>query len=343
MSPGTTPQPEFDRLLDEIARSDARLAGAIRQLEENWRRPDPRDDALTESVALALRRGVAAGIFDVASMVRGFNRFAGEFQERQIDFLRSGRYREKSYDQVARAVYADDSYMESVYYPALLLSYVAAPNYRHILRALDATIARWRAAGVRRILDVASGHGLLLLFALQELPAAHGVAVDVAPAAARFALALQQATGWGEGRFGFEVTDVLGASPSALGGPFDAAICCELLEHVPQPERFLAAIHGALVPRGRLFLTAAVRMESVDHLTLFASIDELIELLGREGYRLESEASVPFVTRPPRDEAHRRKLLANPQLAATFVAECVRFERAASRAGWPPMKTTAGR
>lgn len=319
-----TPQPELDRLLDEIARVDAKLAGAIRKLEEDWRRPDPRDGELTERVALALRRGVAARLFDVPTLVRGFNHFAGEFHARQIDFLRSGRYHETSYDQVARAVYADDSYMESVYFPALLLSYVAAPNYRHILRSLDATIARWRAAGVRRILDVASGHGLLLLFALQELPAARGVAVDIAPAAAHFALALQQATGWGEGRFTFEVMDVLGASPSSLGGPFDAAICCELLEHVPQPERFLAAIRGALMPQGRLFLTAAVRMESVDHLTLFASIDELTELLVREGYRLENEASVPFVTRPPRDEAHRRKLLGNPQLAATFVAECVR-------------------
>jgi 2-polyprenyl-3-methyl-5-hydroxy-6-metoxy-1,4-benzoquinol methylase len=319
-----TPQPELDGLLDEIGTIDAKLVGTIRQLETDWRRADPRHDELTERVALALRRAVGAGLCDVATMVHAFNRFAGEFHERQLDFLRSGSYRENDYDQVTRDVYANDPYMESVYYPALLLSYLAAPNYRHILRALDATIARWRAAGVARILDVASGHGLLLLLALEELPAARGVAIDVAPAALRFASALQQATGWGEGRFSFELMDVLAASPSALGGPFDAAICCELLEHVPQPARFLAAIHGRLVPQGRLFLTAAVRMESVDHLTLFASIDELTQLLGREGYRLEHEASVPFVTRPPRDETHRRELLADPRLAATFVAECVR-------------------
>lgn len=318
------PQPEYERLVSELEAADARLAQSIRGLDASWGRDDTEDAALSECVAHALRRGADAGLYDVSTLAAAFSRFAGEFHARQIDFLRSGRYREADYEQVARAVYANDTYLETEYYPALLLSYLAAPNYRQLLRSFGRALGRWRAAGVRRIVDVASGHGLLLLLALERLPQAAGVAVDVAPAAQRFAEALQRATGWGAGRFRFAVADLL-ALPAGFAEPsFDAALCCELLEHVPEPALFLTTIHGLLAPGGRLFLSAAVRMESVDHLTLFRTTAEVAELLAKQGYRVEQESSVPFVSRPPHDEAHRRKLLANPLLAATFVAECVR-------------------
>jgi hypothetical protein len=72
---------------------------------------------------------------------------------------------------------------------------------------------------------------------------------------------------------------------------------------------------------GRLFVSAAVRMESVDHLTLFGSTDEVAALLAGEGFEVIEDMSVPFVTRRPRDAAHWNKLLHNPLVAATFVAE----------------------
>jgi hypothetical protein len=120
------------------------------------------------------------------------------------------------------------------------------------------------------------------------------------------------------------VTDVLDGSspPPALARPFDAAICCELLEHVPEPERFLHAIHARLRDGGRLFLSAAVRMESVDHLTLFKSTAQVAVLLADAGFAVVHEMSAPFVTRRPRDSAHWQKLLDNPTVPATFVADC---------------------
>lgn len=39
--------------------------------------------------------------------------------------------------------------------------------------------------------------------------------------------------------------------------PFDAMVCCEVLEHVPNPAEFIATAHAALRPDGWLFLTAA--------------------------------------------------------------------------------------
>jgi hypothetical protein len=67
-------------------------------------------------------------------------------------------------------------------------------------------------------------------------------------------------------------------------------------------------------------------MESVDHLTLFESTGAVAALLHAEGFEVVDEASVPFVTRAPRDAAHLARLLDDRNVAATFVAEYRRVE-----------------
>jgi SAM-dependent methyltransferase len=317
-------QGPFNLLLADIERVDPKLAHTTRQLEASWTTAEVRDAELTEIVAGMLQRAIEDGLFSLPTMIEGFNTFAHDFHERQGDFLRSGSYRARDYEEVRRDVYANATFMRTVYYPALLFSYLGAPNYRHLLRHLDATLSLWRDEGVTRLLEVASGHAFLLLFALHRLPEAIGVGTDIAPAAGHFAEALRGVTGWASQRFRMLVTDVLdgGCPHPELGVKFDAAICCELLEHVPEPERFLRAIHSRLRDGGRLFLSAAVRMESVDHLTLFESTGQVAKLLADAGFSIVQDMSAPFVTRRPRDASHWQKLLGNPLVAATFVADC---------------------
>lgn len=312
----------FVGLLEEISEIDPKLGESILQLEGSWKTGEIRDAELTEIVARVLRAAIDDGHFSLRAMVDGFNTFAHDFYERQLDFLRSGTYRAKDYNEVSREVYGDEGFMCTVYYPALVFSYLAAPNYRHMLRQFDQALATWRREGVTRVLDVASGHAFLLLFALNQLPDAVGVGTDISPAAGRFAPAMHRVTGWGPSRFRFAVTDVLVDGHADLAEPFDAAICCELLEHVPEPALFLRAIHRRLRPGGRLFLSAAVRMESVDHLTLFETTEKVAALLTDEGFDVVEEKSVPFVARAPRDASQWRRLLDNPKRAATYVAEC---------------------
>lgn len=318
--------PSFERLLTEIQTVDPQLAATTRRLEESWRSGEPRDEQLTELVASMLLDAIGAGLFTLPTMVQGFNTFAHDFMERQIEFLRSGTYRAKNYDEVSRDVYLNETFMCTVYYPALLLSYVASPNYRQILRELDRTLTSWGTGATNRVLDVASGHSFLLLFALSRLPRTQGVGTDIAQAAGKFAPALNALTGWAPGRFSFAVADFLEGKDPLLAEPFDAAICCELLEHVPNPALFLRAIRRSLRPGGQLFLSAAVRMESVDHLTLFQTTDEVAALVAAEGFEVVEEVSVPFVTRRPKDESQRQKLLTSPTVAATFIATCRRRE-----------------
>jgi 2-polyprenyl-3-methyl-5-hydroxy-6-metoxy-1,4-benzoquinol methylase len=312
----------FELFLRQITAVDPALASTTLGLEQSWGSGGGRDNELTELVTWTLERAIEQGMFTLSTMVEGYQAFAHEFHERQLEFLCSREYRAKNYAEVSRDVYLNDEYMARVYYPALLFSYLAAPNYRHILRRLDDTLGKWRAQNITRVCEVGSGHAFLLLFALRQLPLATGVGTDFAPAAGRFAEALQRVTGWGAGRFEFTVQNVLDEAAEASKGAFDAAICCELLEHVPEPERFLRVIHQRLRPGGRLFVSTAVRMDAVDHLTLFEDTGEVRALLADAGFAIIEEMSVPFVTRPPRDAARWQKLLADPHTAVTFLAEC---------------------
>jgi 2-polyprenyl-3-methyl-5-hydroxy-6-metoxy-1,4-benzoquinol methylase len=51
------------------------------------------------------------------------------------------------------------------------------------------------------------------------------------------------------------VVSLDGPFAERLGGPFGAVICCETIEHVACPRRFLAEVRGLLSPGGVLVLT----------------------------------------------------------------------------------------
>ena len=75
-------------------------------------------------------------------------------------------------------------------------------------------------AAVRRILDLGTGTGCLLLSALAEYGDAFGIGVDVSPAAARIARRNVQALG-----FTARAATIIGAWDAALVGRFDLLLC----------------------------------------------------------------------------------------------------------------------
>lgn len=85
----------------------------------------------------------------------------------------------------------------------------------------EALAAFPRREAVRRVLDLGTGTGCLLLAALTEFPAAKGIGVDIEPAAAMLARRNAAALGLAE-RAAF----VAGAWAAALaGGAFDLVLC----------------------------------------------------------------------------------------------------------------------
>ena len=114
--------------------------------------------------------------------------------------------------------------------------------------------ARYAFAGPRvaglRVLDAAcgSGYGSRML---RDAGARAVVGVDVAADAVVYARRRYATTG----------LDFVQADACAVAdlGPFDAVVSFETIEHLPDPERFLAACRAALRPGGTLFVASPYR------------------------------------------------------------------------------------
>jgi SAM-dependent methyltransferase len=251
-------------------------------------------DDVVETPLLLLNHLSGGSLAFVEEACRGYISFCETFYEKQIEFGRSAHYAASSYERVNAEVYQNAQYMAQVYYPALLLSYLFSSNYFHLYR----TFRDRFVPAVRNLrgyaCEIGIGHGLLSATLLSSAPALFGHGLDISPVAA-------QVTDRVSAFFGLrspivtELGDARHRIPLAGGSRYPVMICAEVLEHLPDPALLLRRIHEALSDGGLLFLTASINMESVDHLYLFRSDDEVVAMV--EDCRLNVvERDLAFLT-----------------------------------------------
>jgi len=162
-------------------------------------------------------------------------------------------------------------------------------------RMLDIHLRRYRIAstyvGGKRVLDVASGAGYGSRMLL-DAGAASVTGVDLSDQAVAYAHDQYGADG-----LVFQQGD---AEAFHFDEPFDVIVSFETLEHLPNPERFLANAHAHLKPGGVLLLSAPIgetRHIDVYHLQVFERPD-IYGLIAKAGFAIEGYRFDPWkVTR----------------------------------------------
>ncbi len=137
---------------------------------------------------------------------------------------------------------------------------------------IEAAVAVFPDRGaVRRILDLGTGTGCLLLAALAEFPAAFGVGVDITPAAARLAAGNAAALGLA-GQAGF----IAGDWAAALNGTFDLILS--------NPPYIPAGDLASLMPEVQKFEPRAALDGGADGFAAYRAICAVLPgLLGQNG------------------------------------------------------------
>lgn len=257
------------------------------------------------------------------SGVEAWVHFSMEYFRRQAEFVRTGKYGHSDFEQIRTELYDDDERMKNYYLMALLFSFVFSANYSAFYVFFEKNILP-RASHANSICDVGCGHGLYLAI-LMQASKAKGIALDISPASLDTCRKVLQNYSIAEDRIAFDLVDLRGTLPVASASQ-DLLICCEVIEHLPDPVHALRELRRIATHTADLMLTTAIRMESVDHLHLFQTPEEVFNCISDAGWNVCSHEIIPLSRENIHDPQIRKQLIETPTVSMGFVAHCTPSE-----------------
>lgn len=207
-----------------------------------------------------------------------------DFMRLQSRFLRTGRYACGEAAELGE-LYADPERMLE-YLDGLALTYAMWPNHAAMIRYyVDTFVAELPERPT--VLEIGPGHGLLSALLFQYRPQTTYVGVDISASSLAYTKQALDAAGVDASRLSLIEGDATAESVSdELVGPFDAVICCEVLEHVDRPEIILDTIRRRLGDNGRSFISTVANLEAVDHVYLYNDLEHIRSMITDRGFRV---------------------------------------------------------
>lgn len=196
----------------------------------------------------------------------------------RADFLASGRYRNTSFDEVNRDVYANPDMMQR-HMHGLVLAQFLWPDQYHRFKFFADALLNYKPS-VRRYLEIGGGHALYVSEAARMLDQASIEVVDISATSLDMARGIAQ-----QPRIQYHHMNVF----DFPDGQFDFITMGEVLEHVEQPRELLQKLHRMLAPHGTVYITTPANAPMVDHIYVFRNAQEIRDMLEESGFRIHSE------------------------------------------------------
>jgi 2-polyprenyl-3-methyl-5-hydroxy-6-metoxy-1,4-benzoquinol methylase len=197
-------------------------------------------------------------------------------------------------DDVVSEVYEDEGYMVPYMWAAILIYPFWPSMVNHI--------AMYRVDFLKllppnaRVLELASGHGVLSLLAAEERPDLQLEGFDISPPAVAVANRILAASGHA-GRVKFEVKDALAMEGGNRGGQYQGIVAAMLAEHLEDPRPLFRAISHLLAKDGLVFFSTAIESAQRDHIYEYNQESQPLKMaedVGLRVSRLVSDASAPL-------------------------------------------------
>ena len=225
---------------------------------------------------------------------RGYARYCLGVAKSQQIYERMGRYTPQALPDVISEVYEDEGYMVPYMWAAILIYAFWPSMVNHITLYRDEFVKALPANA--RVLELASGHGVLSLLAAETRSDLRLEGVDISPAAVAVANRLLGVSGHA-GRVRFDVKDALAVEQGSGEGEYQGIIAAMLAEHLETPEPLFRSISGLLAKDGLVFFSTAIESAQRDHLYEFNQESQVVKLAEDAGLRvtrLVCDASAPL-------------------------------------------------
>jgi 2-polyprenyl-3-methyl-5-hydroxy-6-metoxy-1,4-benzoquinol methylase len=224
---------------------------------------------------------------------RGYARYCLGVAKSQQVYEQAGKYTPEDLPDVISEVYEDEGYMVPYMWAAILIYPFWPSMVRHIALYRDEFLRSLPSQA--RVMELASGHGVLGLLAAEERPDIRLEGIDISPPAVAVANRLLAVSGHHH-RVRFEIKDALDIGPGSTDGQYRGIIVAMLAEHLQDPRPLFQSISHLLADDGLVFFSTAIESAQRDHIYEFHHESEPLKMaedVGLRVIRLISDASVP--------------------------------------------------
>ncbi len=199
--------------------------------------------------------------------------------EEQRFFLKNGHYRNKSFDEVNRQVYQNEEYMTK-YMCGLTLTDYVWDNHIKLFHYFEEKIA---TISGKKYLEIGPGFGQYLLKAITYADFDEYVAIDISLASIQRCLEYLKYQNVELDKIRILMRDFLDYFSDEK---FDCIVMGEVLEHLEGPVIALKKIYDLLEKEGSVFITTAINAPTVDHIYLFSSVQDVLDMVESVGFKV---------------------------------------------------------
>ncbi|HEX4005014.1 MAG TPA: class I SAM-dependent methyltransferase [Acidobacteriaceae bacterium] len=232
---------------------------------------------------LARWAGAAYGERAFEDAAKGYAQYCMGVWKSQQMYEKNGRYTPESMPDLVSEVYEHEGYMVPYMWAAILIYPFWPSMTNHIALYRDEFIKALKPGA--KVLELASGHGVMGLLAAETRPDITVDGFDISPPAVAVSNRLRAVSGH-EQRVNFEVRNALAFTADESGDKYQGIIAAMLAEHLQDPRPLFEAIAHHLADGGIAFFSTALESAQRDHTFEFHRESEPLKMAEDVGLRV---------------------------------------------------------
>ena len=214
---------------------------------------------------------------------KGYAKYClGVWKSQQL-YEKTGRYTPETLPELISEVYEDEGYMVPYMWAAILIYPFWPSMINHITLYREDFLKAVPPEG--KVLELASGHGVMSLLAAETRPDIHLKGFDISPPAVAVAKRLLAVSGH-DHRVRFEVKDALNLNQTEDHKAHQGIIAAMLAEHLQDPRPLFEVIAHHLADDGLVFFSTALESAQRDHTFEFHNESEPVKMAEEVGLRV---------------------------------------------------------
>jgi 2-polyprenyl-3-methyl-5-hydroxy-6-metoxy-1,4-benzoquinol methylase len=218
-----------------------------------------------------------------ADAAKGYAQYCmGVWKSQQL-YEKNGRYTPEQMSELVSEVYEHEGYMVPYMWAAILIYPFWPSMINHIALYRDDFIKALPQNG--RVLELASGHGVMGLLAAETRSDIKVDGFDISPPAVAVSNRLRASSGL-EQRVNFEVKNALAFTHDGSTEKYQGIIAAMLAEHLEDPRPLFEAIAHHLADDGIVFFSTALESAQRDHTFEFHRESEPLKMAEEVGLRV---------------------------------------------------------